>query len=214
MGDRKIMTLAEMKRLNSKIRRINKKIERTRNFYTGKENNSLDRLDLSLQQLYKEDRLDFKELTDRNVDGRYLRMLNNALDKVDNSPYFTEKGRRELRNRIYDSFMIGEYSFDITKTSFFKIMENDLFQKAIEAISGDSPTGIKVAETLYKESGGSYAKVNKMLKQYVAYNNDKDLRDMKIIEWLDTYSYEKRKKGQYKEVDKRRHKQGIGRTEL
>ena len=140
------------KELARKIAIVNKRLKRAK----GKPNTSsfLDIVQHTINVLYKGKKEKFS--LPRNATEKQLEKISNAVEKVYNSPYSTAKGRKQLQNKILNSFMENntltkEQSENIY--NFFEYsgkkdvvgkFENDIWEKIRELLDTDSGVGVDV----------------------------------------------------------------------
>lgn len=171
------------KELARKIAIVNKRLKRAK----GKPNTSsfLDIVQHTINVLYKGKKEKFS--LPRNVTEKQLEKIYNAVEKVYNSPYSTAKGRKQLQDKILNSFMENntltkEQSENIY--NFFEYsgkkdivgkFENDIWEKIRELLDTDSGAGVDVVND-FLDSGMSNDEIINKLNSWLKLDEKENIR--------------------------------------
>ena len=171
------------KELARKIAIVNKRLKRAK----GKPNTSsfLDIVQHTINVLYKGKKEKFS--LPRNATEKQLEKISVAVEKVYNSPYSTAKGRKQLQDKILNSFIENN---TLTKEQSEKIynffdysgkkdivgkFENDIWEKIRELLDTDSGAGVDVVND-FLDSGMSYDEIISKLNDWLELSDKENIR--------------------------------------
>lgn len=162
-----------------RIRSANMKIRNTIKHYHG-EHGALDRLEHSLKVLYKDEYRGLRFFTPDNASDKKIERIENVLSMVENSPYFSKQGRKELGEKIQESFRsntMHENFSDEQVERIFDIFQTDIWSKIRESMYGiESEIGIDAVYDIM-EVGLGNSEIIDILNDYIkSTDNNKDLR--------------------------------------
>lgn len=174
----------DKKAFYKKVARANRLIQSTyKHFNTPdrrkKGHSVLDKIEQSINILYKDKAKGLKFYTPRNAPEKELKRIENALDMVINSPYTTARGRRNLQKRIEGTL---KEKFDIEQKdleTLLDVFDSEAYEKVREMLDGDSSQAVDIINSMIKE-GNSASSIIDNLSSYIKNNND-----MNIREWAD-----------------------------
>ena len=171
------------KELARKIAIVNKRLKRAK----GKPNTSsfLDIVQHTINVLYKGKKEKFS--LPRNATEKQLEKISNAVEKVYNSPYSTAKGRKQLQDKILNSFIENNtlskeqaeniYNFfDYSgEKDIIGKFENDIWEKIRELLDTDSGAGVDVVND-FLDSGMSNDEIINKLNSWLKLDEKENIR--------------------------------------